>query len=481
MSSTTESSRGQTLVIFVLALTALLGVAALAFDVGQTMLDKRAQQNAADAAALAGARYVAASQCKSNPSLGNSACAPAVAAALKVAQLNGYGDGVTNCTSNCSALSRAVTVKIPPGPEAVEYDNAPGAVEVIVNSHRGSLFSGLLGMANWNVGTMATAANQIDIALGFSFLALDPNCPSVTLTGSTGSGLTAGGSVQVDATCAGGLKIQGNASITVTSGACNVSGPSIQTGGKATVNCTVNTNSPVVPDPLANLPAPAVQPLAAAPTSLDVPANSPPSNCPSALASPATCLFSASFKNTHWRLHPGTYPGGLQLNAGTFYLEPGIYYFAGGGFQAGGNGVEVDSVATGTTTVGGGVLLYNTSDPAAGTPCSGAGCGAGITLNGSGAVINLLPYQSDPYKGLVIFQDRTLSATDILNGSSSGLNVTGTVYAPLAMVQINGSNSVATNTQVIAYDFQFNGSGGNMTVGYNASSLFHIRGSGLVK
>lgn len=43
------------------------------------------------------------------------------------------------------------------------------------------------------------------------------------------------------------------------------------------------------------------------------------------------------------------------------------------------------------------------------------------------------------------------------------------------------SNGTATNTQVIAYDFLFNGSGGNMTVGYNAGSFFHLRGSGLVK
>ncbi len=489
MSSTTDPEqpktptreRGQTLVLFALSITVLLGIAALAFDVGQTMLDKRAQQNAADAAALAGARYIAGSGCESNPSLANTACDPAVAAALEVARLNGYGDGATNCTSNCFGVGRSVTVKIPPGPEAVEYYNAPGAIEVIVDSHRGSLFSGILGFTNWNVSSMATAANQIDIALGFSFLALDPNCPSVTLTGASGSGLTAGGSVQVDATCPGGLKIQGNAQITVTSGACNVSGTSIQTGGNATVNCTVNTNVPVMPDPLADLPAPSIPPLASPPTSLDSPAVSPPANCPSTLAAPATCKFSASYQGTRWRLYPGTYPGGLQLNAGTFYLEPGIYYFAGGGFSAGGNGVEVDSVDTGTTTPGGGVLFYNTSDTAAGSPCAGAACGGPITLNGSGAVINLEPYQSDPYKGMVIFQDRTLNSTVTLNGSSSGLKVSGTIYAPDALVQINGSNSTAMNTQVIAYDFKFNGSGGSMNVGYDANSFFHIRGSGLVK
>lgn len=473
---------GQTIVLFALSLALLLSMAALAFDVGQVLLSKRSQQDVADAAALAGARYVAASTCKTSPSLSNPACAPAVSAALEVAQLNGYGDGTTNCASGCAGMNPTVTVKIPPGPEAAEWDGVAGAVEVQIGSRHPSIFAGAIGITNWNVGTLAVAANQVDIALGFSFLSLDPTgCGAVLLSGKNGSGLNAGGTVQVDSSCASGLQISGNAQITVTSGACNVSGPNYQKSGNATVNCTVNTNQPVVPDPLASLPIPAMPPLAAAPVNLDNPSASPPANCPSTLAAPATCVFGGTYAGTRWRLYPGTYPGGIQLLGGTFYLEPGIYYIAGGGLQAGGNGVVVETVDTGTTNVGGGVLIYNTSDPVPGTPCSGVACGSGITLNGSSAIITLDPYQSDPYKGMVIFQDRTLSAPLILDGSSSNLNVTGTIYAPAALVQVNGSNSTAMDTQVIAFDFQFNGSGGSMTVGYNAADFFHIRGSGLVK
>lgn len=489
---TPDRGAGQTLVIFALSLVVLLGMAALAFDVGQMTIDRRAQQNAADAAALAGARYVALSPCRTTPSLAN--CPGAVSAALKVAQLNGYGDGATNCIAGCPSLDPKVTVKIPPGPEAVEYYGVAGAVEVQIGSTRSSIFGGALGFSNWTVGAMGVAANQVDVALSYSFLALDPTaCPSVLLSGSTGSGLTAGGNVQVDSTCAGGLQVTGNADITVTSGACNVSGSSIATSGHAQVNCTVNTNSPVVPDPLAGLAAPTMPPLAAAPVNTDNPLTSPPANCPSTLAAPATCKFSASYAGTHWRLFPGTYPGGLQLLAGTFYLEPGIYYIAGGGLSAGGNGVTVATVNTGTTTTGGGILIYDTQDAVPGLPCSGAACIGQISLNGAGASITLNPYQSDPYKNIVIFEDRALSVSGtttggvtrtpdlVLNGGSSNLNVTGTVYMPLGMVQVNGSNSTAMNTQILAYDFKFNGSGGNMTVGYNAGSFFHLRGSGLVK
>ena len=61
MSSTTDHSRGQALAVFTLSLTAIVLAAALAFDVGQVLLERRDQQNAADAAAMAGARYILSS------------------------------------------------------------------------------------------------------------------------------------------------------------------------------------------------------------------------------------------------------------------------------------------------------------------------------------------------------------------------------------------------------------------------------------
>ena len=56
--STTQAvdrrERGQTLLIFVLALTVLLGFTAMAIDLGLFFEDRRHLQNTADAAALAG-------------------------------------------------------------------------------------------------------------------------------------------------------------------------------------------------------------------------------------------------------------------------------------------------------------------------------------------------------------------------------------------------------------------------------------------
>ena len=58
----------------------LFVVAALAFDVGMTLLERRDQQDAADAAALAGARYVLASANFSGSCAGASGNAAATAA-----------------------------------------------------------------------------------------------------------------------------------------------------------------------------------------------------------------------------------------------------------------------------------------------------------------------------------------------------------------------------------------------------------------
>ena len=55
MKARLHSDSGQTLIWFALSLVVLLGIAALAIDVGRLYGERRRMQNAADAAALAGA------------------------------------------------------------------------------------------------------------------------------------------------------------------------------------------------------------------------------------------------------------------------------------------------------------------------------------------------------------------------------------------------------------------------------------------
>ena len=128
-------------------------IAALAFDVGLMVLERRDQQNAADAAALAGARYVLNSAYGTTDCTTVTGSAPApdspgatVWAACKVAMTNDSGDDET------------VIVHVPP--IQGEFTGFPGFVEVEIDSAPASIFGGIVGQATWPVGVRAVAANQ---------------------------------------------------------------------------------------------------------------------------------------------------------------------------------------------------------------------------------------------------------------------------------------------------------------------------------
>ena len=124
MSSTTSRSRerGQILVLFAGGLLALLLIAALAFDVGMMLVERRDEQDAADAAALAGARYVLTDQ------------VAAIGAARDIARMNGYDDAATD---------QVVNVYVPP--IHGRYVGLPYFIEVEIEATRPSIFAGVIG------------------------------------------------------------------------------------------------------------------------------------------------------------------------------------------------------------------------------------------------------------------------------------------------------------------------------------------------
>src|SRR3990170_8853939 len=97
--SCSQREKGQMLILFVLALAVLLGFVAMVIDVGLAFQERRNAQNAADAAALAGAQE-----------LGESGSAPA-AIAEATEYLADYG---------YQSPQASITVNIPPssGPSA---------------------------------------------------------------------------------------------------------------------------------------------------------------------------------------------------------------------------------------------------------------------------------------------------------------------------------------------------------------------------
>jgi hypothetical protein len=494
LSSTTErrsEQAGQILILFAGGLVAILLVAALVFDVGQNLLDRRTEQNVSDAAALAGARYVVgATYTYHGACTAVTASTKAPYEACQSAASNGYVDGANNIT---------VRVDMPPiAPSA--FSGLPGYIEVTIGSTRPSFFEGVIGIFQQRVGAMGVATNASDIALPYSLLALASGptaCGVNMITGSPGSAVSTNGTVHIDSSCpSDALLLSGNGVLDAPE--CDVVGV-IHTTNNAHNYCDSAPAGVLVSgDPLRNLQAPAQPGAPAAVRPLDggpIPAGCPGSTTPATDAVPATCAFTAGPVAGHtYRIFPGSYPGGISTSKATLYMDPGIYWIGGGGVHIQSSGVLVSKAAGDNTgsTPSGGVLIYNTADPnptivsGCASGSTGAGCYDDIVLNGGGGstpTLALLPIQSGLYENMVIFADRTKSKPDdiMLNGSNSSLSISGTIYAANGTVKLNGGATTVVSAQVICWSFQVNGSAASFTIDYDGSKLFHLKGVGLVE
>jgi Flp pilus assembly protein TadG len=117
--------RGQLIVVFALALVALIAMVGLIVDGGDTFLQRRDEQNVADSAAMAaGYAYVNGQD--------------PTAAALSAASDNGFVNG-QNGTS--------ITVTV-----------GSGSITVDVSRPHRNFFSGIVGFTSWGVSTTASVA-----------------------------------------------------------------------------------------------------------------------------------------------------------------------------------------------------------------------------------------------------------------------------------------------------------------------------------
>jgi hypothetical protein len=465
--STTEprAERGQILVIFAFSLMVIFGIAALVFDGGVMLLEKRTQQNAADAAALAGARFL-----PGNPGA-------AQAAAIDLAEKNGFTNGSNGQT---------VTVNWPPasGPNA----GCLGCIEVLIDAEKPSFFAGIWGILSHDVGSRAVGVNEDRIIGPFGLLSLeDAACAALEVGG--GGELRSEGDIQVNSSCqpnAMWLRGQGEV-VTAPNVGCNVVG-GYQQGGNSSSNCPVTSPVPPIPDPYLELD-PYEPPIPRDPDTNAIIYPTPPqllsgsasipTGCPGADTNPAShesprlCRFGSALSGTTWRMFPGYYPGGLDFQAGTFYLEPGIYHVAGGGINMNGNGASLTSVDAGGTSLGGGILLFNGRHPT-------AGAGA-IHLNGGSAAKNLWPLQTGTWEGMVIYQSASVCLDVQLNGASSITQVRGTIYVPCGEVVFNGNGGTIITDQVVAQSFKMTGNSGALTIMYDENFVPTFTVAGLIE
>ena len=139
MTSTTRQSpeSGQTLAIFPLALAALIGFLALTFDIGMMALERRSTQNAADAAALAGAQML-----PDNPDA-------AIADATAYAVLNGISAEELGAVTVSSTYVSNDTIKVTLSRD-VDFVFAPalGLMSSTVNVSATASTGGVVGVAS---------------------------------------------------------------------------------------------------------------------------------------------------------------------------------------------------------------------------------------------------------------------------------------------------------------------------------------------
>jgi hypothetical protein len=476
--------RGQVLVLFAGGVLALLVVAALAFDVGMMLLERRDEQNAADAAALAGARYIFEPDCV-DPTW---VCTKARAAAIQVALANGYDDANADEDVQIHILA-----------QHGRYAGLPNFIEVEIDSVRPSIFGGVIGQATWPIGVFAVATNDQDLKFPFSMLALNKTeCKAFQVSG-TGV-VTAYGNIQSNSNgseCPGdniGFSRTGGGTVDIIAddATCRSAGE-IQDQGSGSMTCVQAENSFALPDPLGGLGDPAMPPLAHQMQFVGpgtVPGDGYPKDCPGdtdqapSVANPQTCKLAqtGAWDNKAWVLYPGLYPGGLEITADTTaYLMPGVYWIGGGGIRVatGGSIISIETEANASTTLpthdtwetwDSGVMIFNSKLPVTG------GEGGPINFNGDAARLLLkqlsLPDEpTDPYcilycvfNDLVIYQDRTLTTGVTLNGSSSEAEVAGIIYVPGGEVKVNGNGGTLVVDQVIADTFLVDGGGGSVTV-----------------
>lgn len=407
--------RGQALILIALAAIGLFGVTGLAIDGSAKFSDRRHAQNAADAAALAGA--LALGNDKTDWKLN----------ALNIAFDNGYTDDLV---SNNVEVYRCDEVDASCG---TGYAGSTQYVQVIITSNVNTYFARVIGIYQTHntVHAVALARKAGPLFPGSSIVSLDPHsgCPGSLTVGGNGTVTLNGGGMFVNSDssdcafeqqgCSLNLQINGGGISSVGDG--NVDFDACYSG---TTDTTTYNADPIQ-----------------FPYDLDMPAE--PTEC----TSPAG-WFSSDATTTY--LHPGRYNefppksgGGVHVRDNVF-MYPGIYCVN--------NVVKLTDqhlILTGTD-----VTIY---------------IRPGYDFSIENGEFHLSASTSGEYQGylMIVATDFSGSPTDCKINGNANDSYTGTIFAPYCNLTINGTtDSTAYNGQIVGYDVKVNGSS-NMSFTYN--------------
>ena len=418
---------GQAIVMVAITFMAMMFVVGLAVDAGQLFAAKRTMQEAADAAAFAGAVVL----------FQGGTVTQAKAAAVVDATKNGFTDLVSNTT---------VAVDSPPASGTYSGDVNHVAVTII----RQVKTTLVPAEAAFNPVRAFGVAGAEGLNNGYAIMALDSACTNGAFSTSSNENVHLyGGGLLVNScstTAVSGLTSSQDFKICALPPApCTPNPYTVDIVGSATTasfpaGITVNTAVVPKPDPFAGYPRPSgvsYNGVTTLPTNPGLSAGS-----------------------------PGTSYEGIY-SSGTFDLRNlchGIYILKGIGF-----GADIGQALSGTdpntgTTCDGKVLIFNTT---ATWPASTPGACGDMGTHGNHP-ITLAPMTTGTYAYFGIYQDPACTSGNLVEDGNGTLTFGGTIYIPTGTVILNGNPSSVVSGQIIAKDVTIEN--GNMDITYKAGN-----------
>jgi Putative Flp pilus-assembly TadE/G-like len=412
-----KKQSGQVLIGVAFAMVVLAGFAGLAVDMGTIRYQRRLQQTAADAAAIAGANEL-----RRNGGLGINP------AALNATSANGFSNTAGDI-SNCATPGAAV------GMVCVQIVHAPGNVtlpdgtvilggphngnvnyvETLVGAVQPTYFMKIFGLNSQFVWARAVATN-----IGQS--SNSGGCVYTLGPPGTGVGVTNSGTPTLNApTCgiedAGDFTTNGK-KVNITAGFIGAAGD-VENHGGGSVLC----GSPLATCDVVNIP--------------------PPSDPLSFLQPPSVGVPVAWTGNPI----PGTTYSSITINSTDVVNFPAGTYIVDGSFTINGGASVCNQASAGCSSTGvqnAGVTFYVTN-------------GGTVKTNGTSNIFLSAP-DSGTYAGVLFYQDANDTSTAIMDGTANSF-FQGALYFPTAELDFGGTitNTTAAYTVIVANDLKLNG------------------------
>jgi len=392
-----QCTSGATLVYFALLTPIVAGFAGLGFDATMWYMEKRQLQSVVDSSAISAAYSLSKGETD----------AEILLAAIQDAGLNDFTVGGYN------------TISVVSPPVIGAFAGLSNYVMVTTRRPANQIFTNILGVTDGTIETRATAA--ILTSGDHCILALDPSIDRA---------LEFSGTSNVDINCGVASNSNSSEAIYLNGTASLSANPSAQAYGDIFqgTNATLDTPNPIQP-----FSQRSPDPYGPEGRALEVP------------LFPTTCLETNRFvrgSEGAVTLYPGRYCDGLRFGAGAdVTFEPGVYIIDEGLFD----------VSSGAVINGIGVTIILTATLPEDI--------ATIRVNG-GATVNLTAPTTDPYMGVVLYQDQRANYDDGINRINGGadMNLQGAVYFPSQEVTYSGGSSTSSGClQLIGKKVTFSG------------------------